>query len=156
MTDNQNSNDRGMSFDVDIDSMQWEVESESDLKSDSCADSTKVCSEDFNDASHDSSDNNRPYDFAESNKQGESSDNAAYISLNKHIFVWVFTFLVGSLGVDRFMRGQTGMGIVKLLTGGALGIWSLVDFIVAVTKAYGSSYGSSENIEFDRFGNYTK
>ncbi len=59
---------------------------------------------------------------------------------NKHLFVWVFTFLIGGLGIDRFLRGQIGYGILKLLTCGGLGVWSLVDFIIALSKAYGHSF----------------
>lgn len=42
----------------------------------------------------------------------------------------ILSVLVGSLGVDRFYLGQTGLGIVKLLTCGGLGIWSLIDIIL--------------------------
>jgi len=28
---------------------------------------------------------------------------------NKHVFVWVFTFLLGGFGIDRFTRGQVGL-----------------------------------------------
>lgn len=86
--------------------------------------------------------------------QTESNGNK---SINKHIFVWVGTFIAGGFGVDRFLRGQIGLGICKLLFGWlTLGIWELVDWIVALTKAYGSAYGSEENITFDAEGHYTK
>lgn len=29
--------------------------------------------------------------------------------VNKHVFAWVFCFLLGELGVDRFVRGQVGL-----------------------------------------------
>jgi len=78
-------------------------------------------------------------------------------SINKHLFVWVGTFLFGGLGVDRFLRGQIGLGICKLLFNWmTLGIWELVDWIVALTKAYGAAYGNVENITFDSKGNYTR
>jgi TM2 domain-containing membrane protein YozV len=33
----------------------------------------------------------------------------------------------GSLGLDRFYRGQTVFGVLKLLTAGGCGIWSFID-----------------------------
>ncbi|MCI5979536.1 MAG: TM2 domain-containing protein [Sodaliphilus pleomorphus] len=41
--------------------------------------------------------------------------------------LWFAGFL-GGFGADRFYLGQTVLGIVKLLTGGGLGIWSIIDF----------------------------
>lgn len=76
--------------------------------------------------------------------------------INKHIFVWIGSFLVGYLGVDRFMRGQIGLGIFKLLIGSwiTMGIWPLVDFIIAVVKAY-STYSDTQDITFLN-GRYSK
>jgi len=53
--------------------------------------------------------------------------------INKHLFTWVGALLFGYLGADRFMRGQIGLGILKLLIDWFY-IWALIDFIIALTK----------------------
>ena len=76
-------------------------------------------------------------------------------TVNKHLFVWVFSFLLGGFGVDRFIRGQIGLGVCKLLFSWiTLGIWPLVDWVIALVKAYASGY-TGEHLEFDEEGNYT-
>lgn len=50
--------------------------------------------------------------------------------------------LVGSLGVDRFYLGYTGLGILKLLTCGGLGIWTLIDLIRICTGSLKAADGS--------------
>ena len=46
----------------------------------------------------------------------------------------VLSVLVGGLGVDRFYIGDIGAGVGKLLTGGGLGVWWLVDLFVIQKK----------------------
>ena len=84
-------------------------------------------------------------------------DSKGYRKINKHLFVWLGTFIAGGFGVDRFLRGQIPLGILKLLFGWAtIGIWWLVDFIIAVSKSYGGPYSNVEEITFDSMGNYTE
>ena len=54
----------------------------------------------------------------------------------------ILSVLVGSLGVDRFCHGYTGLGILKLLTCGGLGIWTLIDLIRICTGSLKAADGS--------------
>jgi hypothetical protein len=47
----------------------------------------------------------------------------------------IVSILAGTLGIDRFMLGDTGMGIGKLLTLGGCGIWALVDLFLIMGAA---------------------
>ena len=75
--------------------------------------------------------------MAEEEKKAETTTPAPAAGGTKKLS-WVLTLvlsiLVGSLGVDRFMMGQIGLGILKLITAGGCGIWWLIDVILIAMK----------------------
>ena len=52
----------------------------------------------------------------------------------------LMSIFLGSFGVDRFMLGETGMGVLKLLTGGLCGILSIIDWFTIQKKTKELNY----------------
>ena len=47
----------------------------------------------------------------------------------------LLSIYLGWLGMDRFYLGYTGLGVLKLVTGGACGVWCVIDSIlIALNK----------------------
>lgn len=89
-------------------------------------------------------------------KKGTAVTSTNIKTMDKNIHTWVFCFLLGGLGIDRFVRGQIACGICKLLFGWATcGIWAMVDWIIAMVKAYGSAYKEDRDFTFIN-GKYSK
>ena len=53
----------------------------------------------------------------------------------------IISFFLGGLGIDRFWLGYTGLGILKLITCGGLGVWALIDFILILLRRVPDSNG---------------
>lgn len=52
------------------------------------------------------------------------------VSTKRYSTAIVLSLACGTLGIDRFYLGYTGLGILKLLTAGGLGVWALIDSIL--------------------------
>jgi TM2 domain-containing membrane protein YozV len=57
------------------------------------------------------------------------------IGLKDPTIMLIVSLFGGQLGIDRFMIGDTGLGIAKLLTCGGLGIWAIVDWFMIMGRA---------------------
>ncbi len=51
------------------------------------------------------------------------------------LITFFFSFMWGSFGADRFYMGYIGTGIIKLLTFGGFGIWTIIDLFVIMAGA---------------------
>ena len=57
------------------------------------------------------------------------------IELKDPTTLLIISLFLGSVGVDRFMLKDTGMGVLKLLTGGCCGILTIIDWFNVQNKA---------------------
>ena len=55
------------------------------------------------------------------------------VSQKSRLAVTLLAWFLGQLGIHRFYLEKYGTAILMLFTLGGLGIWALIDFIIAVT-----------------------
>ena len=58
----------------------------------------------------------------------------------------IISLFLGHFGIDRFMLGQTGLGIAKLLTCGGLGVWTIIDWFLIM--------GATRDINYQKFNQF--
>ena len=72
------------------------------------------------------------------NKMFEMDENkfelVSTVDLKSPQIIMLVSIFLGELGVDRFMIGDIGMGILKLFTGGLCGILWLYDFFTIAER----------------------
>ena len=56
------------------------------------------------------------------------------VEFNDPTTILLVSIFLGSWGIDRFMLGDTGMGVLKLLTGGVCGILTIIDWFSVQKK----------------------
>ena len=55
-------------------------------------------------------------------------NNLSMLQFKSPMTALLLSIFCGTLGVDRFYLGDTGLGIGKLLTAGGCGIWAIIDW----------------------------
>ena len=65
------------------------------------------------------------------------------LKLHNPTSVLLFSIFLGGLGIDRFIIGDTGLGVGKLLVGGlTFGIWPFIDIFFSHKKAREKNFNS--------------
>jgi len=78
-----------------------------------------------------------PVRSAESQQYVAAKDVPGLFSDKEWLTMVLIAWIGGSLGIDKFYKGETGLGVAKLLTCGGCGIWALYDAImIAIRKQH--------------------
>src|SRR5699024_1283495 len=64
-----------------------------------------------------------------------------FVGQKSFLATWLLSWLLGGLGADRFYLGKIGTGILKLITLGGLGLWSLIALIITLVGAQKDKHG---------------
>jgi len=74
----------------------------------------------------------------------------------RHFLVaFFFSFIWGTFGVDRIYLGYVGTGILKLITLGGFGIWTIIDLFVIMAGAMKDKQGR-DLLQFDEYKKFAQ
>lgn len=57
------------------------------------------------------------------------------LNLKDPTIMLIVSLVAGTFAIDRFMVGDVGLGVAKLLTCGGFGIWAIVDWFIIMGRA---------------------
>ncbi len=75
-----------------------------------------------------------------SNLTQEEFNRVQVVPIKDTLIMFILSFCFGNYGVDRFMLGQVGLGVLKLLTVGGCGIWWLIDLFLIMEETKKTNY----------------
>jgi len=58
----------------------------------------------------------------------------------------IISLVGGHFGIDRFMIGDTGLGVAKLLTCGGLGVWTIIDWFLIMSRTREVNFGLLQQV----------
>ncbi len=72
------------------------------------------------------------------NASDEKVDTLSLLQFKDPTTMLIISLFLGGLGIDRMMLGDTGLGVLKLITCGGCGIWALIDlfWVSNATREY--------------------
>lgn len=60
--------------------------------------------------------------------------------------ILIISVFLGSLGIDRFLIGDVGLGVGKLVTLGGCGIWSIIDWFLIMDATKKKNLEQLQNV----------
>lgn len=75
-----------------------------------------------------------------SNLTQDEFNRVQVVPIKDTLIMFILSFCFGTYGVDRFMLGQVGLGVLKLITLGGCGIWWLIDLFLIMEETKKTNY----------------
>lgn len=72
--------------------------------------------------------------------------NAIFAQLKDPTLSMVLSIVLGGYGIDRIYVGDVGLGVLKLLTCGGLGLWWLIDLFLIMDRTRQANFEKIFNL----------